>query len=449
MRFSDLVASSLASLRQRAFRTTLTVLGVMIGTTAVIVMVSLGVGMSQVYMGNMESNWSLRTVSVQAPPPDAAQQGLPDKLSDALVTYLQTSYPEVRTVAPIYTVELQLEVGRSGGWGSITAMPYAALQQLGLELEWGDLPPENGAFAVVAGDMVNKQFWDEATQQQIELDLQRDSIFATVQAGYEEMPGEGGGEGGDPPPKPKRFILPFAGQVTGNGQYSQYSNSLFADLDATVAFLKKQSPGKPLPGQPTTQDGRPIRGDFVYNEIRLFTATPDEAETLMTTLREAGYSASAEIEWIREQQRTGLLIQAVFGGIGFISLLVAAIGIANTMMMSVFERTREIGVMKVLGASLRDIRGMFVFESALIGLFGGLIGLALSVGVSLLLNAVLGPMLMGGGGNMGEEVAKISIIPVWLMIGAIAFATGIGTLAGLAPAQRAVRLSPLDAIRSQ
>ena len=73
MRFSDLVASSLASLRQRAFRTTLTVLGVMIGTTAVIVMVSLGVVMSQAFLGNLESNWSLRTVTVYSPPLDGAQ----------------------------------------------------------------------------------------------------------------------------------------------------------------------------------------------------------------------------------------------------------------------------------------------------------------------------------------------------------------------------------------
>jgi ABC-type antimicrobial peptide transport system permease subunit len=114
--------------------------------------------------------------------------------------------------------------------------------------------------------------------------------------------------------------------------------------------------------------------------------------------------------------------------------------------MSVFERTREIGVMKVLGASLRDIRGMFIFESALIGLFGGLVGLTLSLGVSALMNATLGGML---GGGMGGEPTAISVIPPWLMLGAVAFSTAIGTLAGLAPAQRAVRLSPLDAIRSQ
>ena len=129
MRFSDLVASSLASLRQRAFRTTLTVLGVMIGTTAVIVMVSLGIGMSSQFLGNMESNWTLRTVSVNSPPPDAAQQGLPDNLSDRLVTHLQTTYPEIQSVAPIYFVDVEMQIGRSGGWGQITALPPRGGQQ--------------------------------------------------------------------------------------------------------------------------------------------------------------------------------------------------------------------------------------------------------------------------------------------------------------------------------
>ncbi len=72
------------------------------------------------------------------------------------------------------------------------------------------------------------------------------------------------------------------------------------------------------------------------------------------------------------------IIQAVLGGIGAISLLVAAIGITNTMVMSIYERTKEIGVMKVIGASLRDIKRLFLFESALIGLLGGILGIIFS-----------------------------------------------------------------------
>lgn len=98
----------------------------------------------------------------------------------------------------------------------------------------------------------------------------------------------------------------------------------------------------------------------------------------------------------------------------------AAIGIANTMLMSVYERTRQIGIMKVLGASLKDIRNLFLVESAIIGFFGGIIGLLFSLLVSWMLNATLGAAA-------GPEPTKISIIPLWLTISSIVFSTGIGT----------------------
>ena len=139
------------------------------------------------------------------------------------------------------------------------------------------------------------------------------------------------------------------------------------------------------------------------------------------------------------------MIQAVLGGIGAVSLFVAAIGIANTMMMSIYERTREIGVLKVLGCALGDIRSMFLIEAGFIGLMGGAAGLLLSYGVSSLINKFLGSGLMGMGGGGGD----ISRIPIWLSAAAVGFAIVIGMLAGLFPALRAMRLSPLAAIRNE
>ena len=127
------------------------------------------------------------------------------------------------------------------------------------------------------------------------------------------------------------------------------------------------------------------------------------------------------------------------GGIGAITLLVAAIGIVNTMIMSIYERTREIGIMKVIGASLRDIKLLFLTEAAFIGLAGGLAGIVVSFGVSQIVNLVA----MQQGSNM------TSSIPVWLYAGAVAFATGIGILSGYLPAQRAMRLSALTAIKTE
>ena len=159
------------------------------------------------------------------------------------------------------------------------------------------------------------------------------------------------------------------------------------------------------------------------------------------------YSLNDELESFKQQ---ALVIQAILGGIGAISLLVAAIGIANTMVMSIYERTKEIGVMKVIGASLKDIKRLFLFESALIGLTGGVFGVGLSYLISFLMNKFgsqfvqLGMMMGPGGGE-----ARISIIPVWLALAALGFSALIGVISGYFPARRAMNLSALDAIRSE
>ncbi len=138
------------------------------------------------------------------------------------------------------------------------------------------------------------------------------------------------------------------------------------------------------------------------------------------------------------------MIQMVLGGIGAVSLFVAAIGIANTMMMSIYERTREIGVMKVLGCDMGDIRNMFLLESGFIGFMGGAAGLVLSYLISFLVNRFAGisEMMTGIEGD-------ISRIPLWLSMSAVGFAVGVGMIAGFFPAMRAMKLSPLAAIRNE
>jgi|GEM_PF-7166 len=140
-----------------------------------------------------------------------------------------------------------------------------------------------------------------------------------------------------------------------------------------------------------------------------------------------------------------LVAGAALGGIGAVSLLVAAIGIANTMMMSIYERTKEIGVLKVLGCALGDIRTMFLMEAGFIGFMGGVLGLGLSYSVSAAINKFLGASFSSMTGGSGA----ISRIPLWLSGSAVVFAVLIGMLAGLFPALRAMKLSPLAAIRNE
>lgn len=154
-----------------------------------------------------------------------------------------------------------------------------------------------------------------------------------------------------------------------------------------------------------------------------------------------------EIRINAELKETSDTLQMVLGIIGGVAMLVSAINIANTMVMAIYERTKEIGIMKVLGCTVRDIKRQFLLESGLLGLCGGIIGIALSYLVSYLLNtygkSFLGSFL--GTGAMGV----CSIIPVWLPFAAAAFGILIGVISGYFPAERATRIRAIEAMKTE
>jgi ABC-type antimicrobial peptide transport system permease subunit len=140
------------------------------------------------------------------------------------------------------------------------------------------------------------------------------------------------------------------------------------------------------------------------------------------------------------------LLQALLGSVGGLALLVAALGVANTMMMAIYERTREIGVLKALGASAGEIRRLFTVEAGMIGLIGGVVGLIFGSLLGKLVDWIAHRYLIGEGIT---GVGPLSVVPWWLAVGALIFAAVIGILAGLYPAARAARLDPVTALRHE
>ncbi len=142
----------------------------------------------------------------------------------------------------------------------------------------------------------------------------------------------------------------------------------------------------------------------------------------------------------------------MLGALGGIAMLVAALGIANTMTMSIYERTREIGIMKAVGASNRQIKRVFLGEAAIIGVLGGLGGLLFSAAGAALANLFVQALIAADtttSGMAGTATTSFFQIPVWLAVFAIAFAAGIGLLSGVLPAVRAANLDPLTALRHE
>ncbi|NJC95361.1 MAG: FtsX-like permease family protein [Anaerolineae bacterium] len=143
-----------------------------------------------------------------------------------------------------------------------------------------------------------------------------------------------------------------------------------------------------------------------------------------------------------------VILQVIFGGVGAIALLVAAIGIANTMAMSILERTREIGLMKAVGATNRDVLSIFLGEAAGIGFVGGLGGVIFGWLAGQGINVIAQVYLAGQAGQQGGVPPSVAVYtPVWLPVFALVFSTFIGMASGLYPALRAATMIPVLALK--
>jgi putative ABC transport system permease protein len=136
------------------------------------------------------------------------------------------------------------------------------------------------------------------------------------------------------------------------------------------------------------------------------------------------------------------VIQAILSAFGLIALAVASLSIVNTLIMSVYERTREIGVMKAVGASKGTIRVLFTAEGAAIGLLGGAIGVAIAYLLGFAIGRIAHATFL-----RDFQTIKVSVFPWWLILGVIALTTAIAILAALYPAHRAARLDPVESLR--
>ena len=470
MNWMDLLRMSSSNLRRRKLRTFLTVLGVVIGTASIVVMISLGLGLQQAMYQEIEQYGGLTTINVMGANGEGdmmySAMGDSDKESEEYVDddciSMLSKLEHVTSAEPVYSMSVMLVKGAYEGYMQLMAMTPEALKARNIELSQGTLPRKNsGQLELVYGNMtlVNFQekvtgnsYWD--TGELPNIDLAKDSLFLILDqdnyfASQEQSPmdagaiGEEGGVAGESRKPVKKHVVRSCGLVAGGvDDYNANCYYIFCDLDTLKQVLKKEFAGRVIPGQPQTESGKPMK-EFCYSYAQHKVDDKDHVAEVSNMIREMGYNVETNAEMMDSVNRQMGIIQAVLGGIGAVSLFVAAIGIANTMMMSIYERTKEIGVMKVLGCSLGNIRGMFLMEAAFIGIFGGIIGNILSFLMSAAINALTAnsDMIQTGGAN-------ISYIPIWLMLASIGFAMLVGIVAGYFPAKRAMKLSPLEAIRN-
>lgn len=451
MRFIDLLQMSLANLFKRKVRTILTVLGVVIGVASIVVMVSLGLGLNKATMEDLENYASLTAITVQQPW-DMEGSGEAEKkyLSDALIDEI-LQLPHVTGVDPYLNVPVMAKFGVYEGYINLQGTTISAMENMNIEVGEGRLLQAdadelefffgNMALANFYNSKTAASYWE--TNELPDINLMEDDIFYILDTdAYYQSQGGGTDENGAPYKKPKKYLIPAAGVAAGGmDTYYNYSWDVYCDIDKLMPVLKKEFKNKVIPNQPTNSKGKPYK-EIYYSQLIVNVEDMEYVAEVNQLITDMGYQCYNDAEWIESEQKSMNMIQAVLGGIGAVSLFVAAIGITNTMMMSIYERTKEIGVMKVLGCDMRNIGTLFLLEAGFIGFIGGIVGLVLSFSLSGLIN-----YLVGMSENMGVE--SISYIPAWLVLLSLIFAILVGMTAGFFPARRAMKLSPLAAIHNE
>ena len=466
MKISDEISLSARNLLRRKGRTALTLVGVVIGTCMVVLMISLGIAQTKTNEEMLQSWGDLTQVQIYGYGMMMGSDGKPLYLDDAAIANIK-QIPHVAAATPYaqaYNLEGEITAGRNGRYTSdiynLIGIDPTALEPMGFALQSGSWPTNTPAsekatkLQVLVGSSTGYNFQDsrkiynspkryryegqtDANGKELPpfVDIDKDKMTLTIKTG------EGSTE------KSRSWELEIVGVLEPDGAKGYWTQSGIVLRIQDMKMLQK------IYNDMTKTKEESKSYEQVYVKVDDLSNVTD----VETAIHDLGFTNTYSMNQQREEmQKQVMNSQMIFGGIAAVSLLVAAINIINTMTMAIYERTREIGVMKVLGCELGNIRTMFLLESSTIGFIGGLIGLGISLIASFVLNnlSTLGQGLdlsglMGGGYYMGGGGGTISIIPPWLMLAALVFATLVGLVAGILPANKAVKISALEAIRHE
>jgi ABC-type antimicrobial peptide transport system permease subunit len=486
MSFRDILRLSLRNLREAKLRAILTTMGVLVGVAVIVTMVSFGLGLQRntvsrfkeldlfneitVYgksLSNLvEEGINKRSSAPQATqPPDRKKDDPgPDKppersLDDAAITEM-AAIPGVASVEPnIYFNTYARANGKAKSvviGGALVPNSTSRFKNF----EAGGMISAPGADEAIVDDRFLKTFGYEKPQDAIG---QKIELLAPPEKKSEEEEEQ-----------PNFFGIPLEDE---ENQDTAGADALVARSFLIVGVLKNELSGV----------GRRFRGMMPAYEIyvslqaaRLWrdehqdemsevalqlarqSGAIGENETIgygtavvrvtdpvmLTEVRDRinalGFGSFSIVDQLEQLRTVFLIMNSALGLLGGISLLVASFGIANTMIMSILERTREIGIMKAIGAEDREIKLIFFVEAGVIGLTGGVLGVLLAWGIDGIANRLAYKFVLK---PQGASFIDFFAIPPYLWLGAIIFAVFVSILAALYPAARAARIDPVKALR--
>jgi len=436
MRISDLLKLAFRNLRRRKARTALTVIGMVIGTISIVVMVSIGIGVNKSFDEMIMQNGSMTMIRVQKYGAVVDEEGnyieKEQVLDDATVELIK-GIEHVKAVSPVINPYISLYSGKYESGAALYAMDCESFEAFEFpELEYGSYPTKEHPTTIVLSQESMQYFYNFSgnNYEEKSVDPLTEEVILKFQ-GYETHP------------RKKEFELKLTDvammKKTDNWEYSY---NIYMDLEYFREIWTRYANTLTLEDRK-----RAVAVLENYEEIRINVDNINNVTQVQEAIEALGFAAYSEMQYLEPLKEASNMLQIVLGAIGGVAMLVSAINIANTMVMSIYERTKEIGIMKVLGCLVRDIKRQFLLEAGLIGLLGGIIGIVFSYILSFLINRY-------GGGIIGslvgtEAVGRLSVIPFWLPFAAAAFGMLVGVLSGYFPARRATKIRAIEAMKTE
>ncbi|MBI5296772.1 MAG: ABC transporter permease [Chloroflexi bacterium] len=443
MKFLDLLRLISGNLSRRKARVGLTAIGVVIGTAAVVILVSLAIGLQKNANEQLYGIGDLTLIQVSPSYSEGMMVSGPMMMGGGggggvggqsdLPVLTNSALDEIRAIPGVVAVMPQeyfysmmiMKFQRLEGNASLRGIAINDLSILGLEAMQGSAELKRGG--VVIGSMVAANFYDPRQRPGQEPPPPPDLYDQQLQVIAVKWDAEGN-------EIRKNLSLRVTGVLAEKGDDSDWS--VFIPFEE-IKVLNEWANGVKYN---YNKDG--------YNQVIVKVADAKQALDVADQIIALGFQAFTMQSFVEGLNNFYMVLQVVFGGMGAIALLVAAIGIANTMTMSILERTREIGLMKAVGATNRDVLSIFLGEAAGIGFLGGLGGVVIGWLAGQALNVLAIVYLANQSTQQGGPPPSVAVYtPAWLPLFALAFATLIGMISGLYPALRAATMIPVQALK--
>jgi putative ABC transport system permease protein len=437
MKLFDLLSLIFYNLNRRKGRVVLTAVGVVIGTAAVVVLVSLANGLQRSATSQLGGIADLSAIEVmpnyENMGPMMAGGGGGKTGPSQIKQLTDSAVAEISGIPNVDKIIIRdglrgmgvVKYGKLESYPMILGINIGDIADMGYQVQSGTTKVEKGTALI--GEPLLRQFMDpkmrpgQATPEPP--DLLNQQVKLTVvkytNDGLEVR---------------KTYILRITGIMKESRRESDYS--IFVNMEDMRAW-NEWVVGKRI--------NHNVEG---YQNITVKVNSVDNVLDVAEKIDALGFMAITPQSSVQGISNFYMIVQVIFGGVGAVALLVAAIGIANTMAMAILERTREIGLMKAIGATNRDVLSIFLGESAGIGFVGGLGGVALGMLVGAAINVVSLPAMAAQAAQIGSPPPDAVVFtPLWLPVFAVLFATFIGLVSGLYPALRAATIVPVLALK--